>query len=395
MEHLINPMLEKMSADDLNQRYAESYVIYKGIPKYIYSFAGHIGKIVATIGNISTSDQPEPEQVNEVFKWDQLNVARPRAGWYVRKDGKGHATGIHLSYPPKRQWKRGLCQRNTLIKQEGFGVRSNGDLFDTILREHGWVGHPQKIADEHLEKGESVVLRPDRLLLFNGGEHQFFFRRTMLARIIPKDKALLFYQKGFEQELSEVSASKLLGSLKVDYIEPKVAIKPPRMVKVDGLWRVVDDLVPRAPERDDAPEEIEVQMDPPVDHLGLRSMAHERDWAQWERELIMNPGPVEAKYQEYRQRGPGASMKLHRLMFINPHPPANGGIVNAQAYLRIGRGKGVSFARYNESHEWFKMRPTYRMPLNGQWWKLSIWLWIGDLPDHQPYQEMAILIERE
>ena len=227
MQVLLNPQLREMSSDDLNQRYADSYCVYRGEPRYIEHFGNDGGDMYITSVAL-TKDKPEPE----LFRWDLLNVARPRSGWYLAEE-KGVKVPLFLSYPIRRQWKRGLTLRNTSLHAPWRQLARTADYFQTILSAPDVVN--TKVTNEDLEGNRTVIPRPDSLMFAKKpGKFQFMLRRAAIAEIDLVNKKLIFQYKGFEQELNEVCNSSLLSALAVTYDEREQKLyKPKRIPEID------------------------------------------------------------------------------------------------------------------------------------------------------------------
>jgi hypothetical protein len=109
------PLLATMTINDLNQRYAESFVFYDGGVHYIREFFPDGPKVKMYVTN------PDPYQDNLTFDfvWTALETTRPKSRWYP--DGNG--SFLYLAYLPQRQYSRGICRNNTVV-YDAFGKQS-------------------------------------------------------------------------------------------------------------------------------------------------------------------------------------------------------------------------------------------------------------------------------
>lgn len=214
MPLLRNPLLRDMNVEDLNQRYADSYCQYKGEPAYIYGFMHGDGGVVIEHApiNIGKSDV---KRVQEPFQWDWLNIARPRSGWYVYMGAKA-ATHFHLAYPNKRQFKRGLCQRNIHLTTPINLAPTQGAYFHAALSDSCPI---EIISDDVFDEQRSVIARRDRALLYYKGRWYFYVAHCHAATIAAG--RLLWNYPEFKQELAEVNHSSYLKGLPQEVLPVK------------------------------------------------------------------------------------------------------------------------------------------------------------------------------
>jgi hypothetical protein len=251
MDQLRNPQLGEMSTDDLNQRYCDTHCLYFGEPKYIYGFVADGGKILIDIGDINTGTVLV-KQDRVPFRWEGLNVARPYAGWYMFNKGDTQIP-FHLSYPVKRQYKRGLQAKNTNLLIPSLRAPSGGCYFHAALTAPEPVFTP--ITDDTFRAERTVIPRPDRLLLWDG-LWSFFFKTRNVAQINLKDNKLFILQPGFEQELFEVGRSGILDNLQVVEALPPEPKKAPKAVG-DRLREILNEHGVRALDAEDRWHEVD------------------------------------------------------------------------------------------------------------------------------------------
>lgn len=235
-----------MRVEDLAQRYQDTFIDYKGQPSYVREFGMGVGgeKTFIKYTQYSPTGAVLNDATYEPFEADALNTARPRSGWYVLPEEKV----CFLSYPMKRQWKRGLCERNTNIQQVKGARLGVCSLFGGILSYPDVVD--QKITKEILEGNKTVILRPDRVLIrHDEGEFSFWVRQKKVAKFILEDAEIRLYEPDFFQELQEVCQGPLL---KFFSIKREKLDKPPAG-KLYKANKVLDDIMRRQ-----APEGVEI-----------------------------------------------------------------------------------------------------------------------------------------
>lgn len=217
MEELRNPLLGTLNTDDLNQRYSDSYCLYFGEPKYIHGFSWDGDDLCIEHAPINIG-QRVCVATRKPFRWDGLNVARPQAGWYFG-DFTKNLSPFHMSYPVKKQYKRGLSTRNVTILSPQGRVPFTGLYYYSLLLS---PDNYTSITDDLFDTQGSVIPRRDRALLFNGKDGwDFWYRNQAVATIMPKQGLINFTNLGFTQELFEVSRSPMLAAFKRELVEEK------------------------------------------------------------------------------------------------------------------------------------------------------------------------------
>lgn len=236
MDNLVNPQLKGMAVEDLAQRYSESYVLYDNKPVYIYRFHGDRKTPMFDIGGIAGSPDTGGGERTEAFDWTKLNVARPNAGWFPVLRQKD-IWPVFVSYPVRKQYKRGLCPRNTIFRtMEGWKPNA-GLLLHALLTAPPIVN--SRVNDHYFESGQrSVILRPDRAIWrLKDGTYEFYFRAKKVATINFNENALNFHIKNMEQELFEVVDSPKLLGLKVGFEEEN--LRTSRFEMPPNMWDAV------------------------------------------------------------------------------------------------------------------------------------------------------------
>jgi hypothetical protein len=115
-----------------------------------------------------------------------------------------------MSYPVKRQYKRGMGVRNTTIHAPYGKFPAIGLYYHALLTD---AENYTRITDATFGESRSVIPRRDRGLFYTpGGIWDFWYRNQCVARVIPADGTIQFTNLKFKQELFEVSHSALLAS---------------------------------------------------------------------------------------------------------------------------------------------------------------------------------------
>lgn len=222
-----NPLLADMSVEDLNQRYRNTYVLYNNVPTYIREFLDK--------GHVIINTQKTAEEVVE-FGWAKLNVMRPRSRWFVGKDVN---YSFYLSYPPKKQFHRGLCAENTQLsivyrKPMAWGVYG-------IALGSGFA----PLDTKQIAPNTSGVFK-DHLFVWklpNEDLYKIYYRATHIGMINYEVGVISLYNKKFEQEILEgIEAARDL-KIEVGAPEPlKGLVLGPMFRDIHAeLERMVDD----------------------------------------------------------------------------------------------------------------------------------------------------------
>jgi hypothetical protein len=188
---LVGGILKGMNDKDLDQRYGQSYALYNGKVVWIRAFSSPY---------ILLTDNQGKEYI-EAFKFELLDTARPRSRWVVYNRGKlGMRYSAHISYPPKRQYRRGLCSENIICK---FVDRSfNGfSLFEALFTQGFEPPNTTRLAlgEEGIFKDQILVRKEANA---PGTFHVYFRTRQIASYCIPLKHCILFYPR-FKQELEE------------------------------------------------------------------------------------------------------------------------------------------------------------------------------------------------
>lgn len=138
---MVEPLLKGMSNDDLNQRYANSYVLYNKKVHYISGFIiGSKGQPIL----VGTNHRGRDTNLSLEFDWQLLDTSRPESKWY-----EWAGALMHLSYQPRRQYVRGICRNNTVLWTPRGGHAIHHDvvtaLYDPEVRTYGYT--PAQVLD--------------------------------------------------------------------------------------------------------------------------------------------------------------------------------------------------------------------------------------------------------
>lgn len=112
----VNPLFERMSPEDLSQRYNRTLIRYNGRTVYCCGFmGGREQKVISYHTEARIGDPQRGESFKEeVFNWRHLEVCRPISGWYQNLYD-AYSRPFLLGYMIKRQWARGISLNNTFM----------------------------------------------------------------------------------------------------------------------------------------------------------------------------------------------------------------------------------------------------------------------------------------
>jgi hypothetical protein len=116
---LTNDLLPEMSVEDINRRYRGSYVRYDNRIVLVDEFITRESFIYTTRKGV----------FHKAFDWRLLDISRPIPQWFMFDD-----KAFYIYYPPARQWHRGFCANNTVIRdRHGSQQRWPGPLLFAML----------------------------------------------------------------------------------------------------------------------------------------------------------------------------------------------------------------------------------------------------------------------
>jgi len=99
--------LRLLSPEDQRQRYADSYINYKGTTNYVQNILEN--------GAYLLKNPVLGDYIEDPFDWNQLNTERPKSGWYIYKDGNNHNVCQYFRLMTKKQYHRGLTEANCFV----------------------------------------------------------------------------------------------------------------------------------------------------------------------------------------------------------------------------------------------------------------------------------------
>jgi hypothetical protein len=201
---LVAGVLNGMCDKDLHQRYSGCWVWYNGRIVFVRDFS-HPYIL------ITTSDGKE---LVESFDYKLLDTSRPRAKWYIaHREIHGMKFCAHVSFPPKRQYHRGLCTENVHVK---FVERSfvGQVLFETVLGQ----GY-EPINTTRLKPGEEGIYKDQTLVrkdhLSEEKWYVVYFRSRCVATYNVEQKVCRLIHPRFKQEVEEA----VVGINEYEYVE--------------------------------------------------------------------------------------------------------------------------------------------------------------------------------
>lgn len=208
------------------------------------------------------------EDKNASFQWNLLDTARPVSRWYYVGKGGDTKCPTYLSYPPKRQYHRGLTQDNVMITYAG-GPAMSFNLYGPIL-----LAGQRPASIVRLLPGEEGIFKDHTLVKKEDG-HRFnvWFRTRIVAYYDTVNKTVHFISPRFQQEVEEavVGLDKWKKTFSGRYAatteipqanKPKSRVNPMRVAAWDEVLQRPDDeqdVVYRAAMR--AFRELEAQYD--------------------------------------------------------------------------------------------------------------------------------------
>jgi hypothetical protein len=183
---LINPELADMTREDLNQRYAHSFVLYKGVPSFIYEFFAP--------GIFIYKPRNSGEYIQEEFDYKLLNVARPPSQWYCAK-----GAFFYLSYILAKQWVRGLKPENIhlFFPNRNQQAKVGTCLIETLNPIETITKQYTKLTDPNATE---VLMTPRWFFK----TPWIYFRAVPVAFVEVEDKFIYVRKESIIQDLREV-----------------------------------------------------------------------------------------------------------------------------------------------------------------------------------------------
>jgi hypothetical protein len=180
---LINEQLALMNSEDLCQRYNNSFILYGGEPILVNSIQE---------GWIYFQDSDAIAH-SSVFNHTLLDTARPRSRWFSNEKYK-----FFISYPPKKQYLRGVGPSNTEICWLKGPPKTSDYFFDLLQEQY----NPPRVNP--LSVGEVGVFKDNLLVYLNeySKNIEFWFRTHKIGMYSQKEVFTL-YEKKYAQEIYE------------------------------------------------------------------------------------------------------------------------------------------------------------------------------------------------
>lgn len=198
---MVEPLLKDMSNDDLNQRYANSYVLYNKTVYYISGFIiGNKGQPIL----VGTDRRGRDTNLSLEFDWQLLDTSRPESKWY-----EWAGALMHLSYQPRRQYSRGICRNNTVLWTPRGGHAIHHDvvtaLYNPAVRTYGHT--PAQVLD-----ATNSILSKQMAMINN----TLYYRSSHIGE--KRDRKLFLNNPSYFQDFKDIG---LGGIIEYDVKEQK------------------------------------------------------------------------------------------------------------------------------------------------------------------------------
>lgn len=187
---LTNENLKTLTSQDLSQRYANSWIPYKGKIRYCLGFQGERNtKIILRDHEGLASESP--------FLWNELDITRMKSQWYQTKEGL-----LYFSYGTGKQYSRGYsdgnCSVSTAVNQRFINL--TGPIleechFSPPFKRKNWKYSAfeleNDVAKKPVQLSELLIVTPIAL----------WFRRTQIGAF--KNKIFYLFRPEFSQEIKD------------------------------------------------------------------------------------------------------------------------------------------------------------------------------------------------
>lgn len=229
---LVSPILDGMSDHDLRQRYKNTYVLYGGQVMYVREFDLPYIYLTKATG----------EEISTKFNWKALDISRPRSRWYFYKADRNTRYCAYVSFPPRKQYHRGLCAENMQIMFPDRAFTGFG-LYSALLTQ-GF----EPFDVERIKLGGEGLFKDHLLVKSSRSEENRFdvyFRTAHIASIFENKRCALYFPR-FKQELEEAIDG--FGDVEIvllppihpmlrSFAEPRFEAPPRRAAAVNPLRR--------------------------------------------------------------------------------------------------------------------------------------------------------------
>lgn len=157
-----NLLLKHMDKHDLDRRYSSTYVRYRNRIVYVNNFELGLDKPY-----INFTDAKG--RYSEIFDGDSIDISRPKPCWVLA--GRQNPKAYYVNYKFERQWSRGFCQKNSIIRTAGNNMNLLPKMICLSILEAFYKPRPKNkvsytLVDvkENLEESSFCLLSPDVLV---------------------------------------------------------------------------------------------------------------------------------------------------------------------------------------------------------------------------------------
>jgi hypothetical protein len=197
MKVVLNPLLQGMSVDDLNQRYRNTFIDYDGKVRNCHSFTPDGANTRIMFAN------PDGASL-ELFDWQKLNTYRPRPRWFEYRS-TSRRYPICAAYRVARQWHRGFC--DTTIRLYNATTQAYASL-DAVLPTFLYGESKPKRSYTEVEalaltkKYGHAILSDNLCLVGRDGVVKLWYKQAQIGAF-NNEGTLVLHKPEFEQEYAE------------------------------------------------------------------------------------------------------------------------------------------------------------------------------------------------
>ncbi len=187
--------LADLSIEDLNQRYQETWVNYDGKLSYCRGFVS-VGRgkgiLVAPLAEYGEKEEVVP------FKPQLLAIERPR-GQYYQSDKFGV---FYLGYPTRKQFQRGLTDRNVIIWHPRAKAVPFHEAIKTAYFHYKTLRVRLSLANLRDTKLADVFVSPQMAFFNVRNTWELYYRYEKVGHV--EDDVFKLRLKSFATEISEI-----------------------------------------------------------------------------------------------------------------------------------------------------------------------------------------------
>ena len=221
---MINTLLNDMTVEDLHRRYSNTFIRYDGEIIFVHGFDGlNVQKSIKYVTNRGIRVKP--------FDGNLLDASRPAPRW-IKVDDKSF---YYINYLFERQWHRGFCKSNTVVRNRLGDKTAVGDgmimfqLLDILYNNNNdqRLRYSMKDVYESVAAGKSLLLSPQILISPDVAKNPLVLFREKVIGYFGK------VEKYFVQELKE----SIGDYVNEDHVQPvsRPARKVGRAVKINRV----------------------------------------------------------------------------------------------------------------------------------------------------------------